>query len=46
MTFGFSPYAAAPFADTGEASLGISVELTGVTAVGVVGTVVLILTKS
>ena len=37
--FGFSPYAGAPFADTGDLSLGISVAVTGVSAVGVVGDV-------
>jgi len=39
MTFGFSPYAGAPFADVGDTAQGISVQLTGVSSVGVVGTV-------
>ena len=41
MTFGFFPYASAPFADTGQAAEGqsINVNLTGVAAVGVVGDV-------
>jgi hypothetical protein len=38
--FGGFPYAGAPFADIGEPSQGIDVNVTGVSAVGVVGTVV------
>ena len=39
MTFGFSPYAGAPFADVGETSQGVVVVLTGVYAVGRLGNV-------
>ena len=37
--FGFNPFASAPFADTGAASaISITVSLTGVQAVGYLGT--------
>ena len=37
--FGGFPYGGSPFADTGDATLGISVQLTGVSAVGRLGNV-------
>ena len=36
--FGFSPFASAPFADTGAGSVSVNVTVTGVQAVGYLGT--------
>ena len=38
MFFGFAPYASAPYADTGSSVVNVQVNVTGVQAVGYLGT--------